>query len=68
MERMIVGKLAPWKLVFPGPPGNSVSPENSTGEPSRRKHIEPGVWPGVGIVCSRRRPTGMTVSSSSTKS
>ena len=30
--------------VLPGPPGNRVSPESSTGEPSMRKQIEP---PGV---------------------
>src|SRR4051812_13857976 len=34
------------------------------GEPSTRKHIEPGVWPGVWIVRRRRRPTVSTVSSS----
>ena len=28
------------------------------------KHIEPGVWPGVWMVCSRSRPTSMTESSS----
>ena len=35
-------EVAALELVLPGPPGNSVSPLNSTGEPSRRKHIEPG--------------------------
>jgi len=28
------------------------------------KHIDPGVWPGVWIVCSRSRPTSMIESSS----
>ena len=28
-----------------------------------RKHIEPGVWPGVWMVCRRSRPTSITESS-----
>src|SRR5205807_7536412 len=68
IELMIVGKSPPGNLVAPGPPGKSVSPLNTTGDPWRSKHIEPGVWPGVRIVFSRSRPTSMTESSSSTKS
>ena len=41
-----------------------MSPEKSTGEPSRLKQMDPGVWPGVQMVWSRRRPTWMTDSSS----
>ena len=63
MERMIVGKSPPSKLVLPGPPGKRVSPLNSSGWPSSRKHIEPGVWPGVWIVRRRSRPTSITSSS-----
>src|SRR4029450_9290400 len=59
IERMMVGKSPPGKLVLPGPPGNSVSPLNRTGAPSTRKHIEPGVCPGVRMVCSRSRPTSI---------
>ena len=46
MERMMVGKSPPGKLVAPGPPGNRVSPLKSTGDPSSRKHMEPGGVPG----------------------
>ena len=65
---MIVAKSPPGNFVLPGPPGKSVSPENSTGDPSTRKHIDPGVWPGVRIVCSRTSPIWMTESSSMTSS
>ena len=56
---MIVGKSPPSKVVLPGPPGNNVSPLNSTGDPSTRKHIDPGVWPGVWIVVSFSLPTSI---------
>ena len=35
--------------VFPGPPGNKVSPENKLS--SINIHVEPGVCPGVLINC-----------------
>ena len=54
--------------VAPGPPGKSVSPLNSTGFPSMRNDIDPGVWPGLRIVFSRSRPTWTTLSSSSSES
>ena len=47
IERMMVAKSPPSKVVLPGPPGNSVSPLNRTGLPSTLKQIEPSVWPGV---------------------
>ena len=68
IDSMIVSKLAFSKVVLPGPPGNSVSPLNTIGWPSSRKHVEPGVWPGVWIVRSRRSPTSITSSSGITKS
>lgn len=43
MERMIWPKSAPSVLVLPGPPGKSVSPLKRTGDPSARKHMDPGV-------------------------
>ena len=61
-------KSPPSNLVLPGPPGNSVSPLKSDRWPSSRKHVEPGVWPGVWIVRSRRSPTSITSSSAITKS
>ena len=33
-------------MVLPAPPGKSVSPLNTTGWPSMRKQVDPGVWPG----------------------
>jgi hypothetical protein len=68
IDSMILGKSPPSNDVLPGPPGKSVSPVNTMGEPSSRKHIEPGVWPGVRMVCRRSRPTSMTESSSSSSS
>ena len=68
IERMMAAKSEYSHLVAPGPPGKRVSPENSTGDPSILKHIDPGVWPGVRMVWSLSRPTGMTLSSSSRKS
>ena len=44
------------------------SPLNSSGLPSTRKHMDPGVCPGVWIVRRRRRPTSITVSCSITSS
>ena len=44
---MIVGKSPSSNFVLPGPPGNSVSPVNSSGVPRTWNEIEPGVWPGV---------------------
>ena len=40
--------------VLPGPPGNSVSPENRC--PPYTKHVDPGVCPGVWIACSACGP------------
>jgi hypothetical protein len=64
IESMIVPKSASSNLVLPGPPGNSVSPVNSSGVPCRAKEIEPGVWPGLWIAWRRRRPTSITSASS----
>src|SRR5690625_5847030 len=64
---MIVSKLECERPVAPGPPLNSVSPENSTGPTARpapaetgagrpvstKKHVEPGEWPGVCRALSR---------------
>ena len=68
MDSMMASKLPPSNEVAPGPPGNSVSPENRMGDPSNRKQMDPGVWPGVQMVWSRRRPTCRTISSSRTSS
>ena len=43
---MIVSKSPPSNDVLPGPPGNSVSPVNSSGVSRTWNEIEPGVWPG----------------------
>src|SRR5205823_5102891 len=45
MLSMIVGKLAYGLAVFPGPPGNRVSPENTRS--AETKQTLPGVCPGV---------------------
>ena len=48
IDSMIVLEVAARRTcVLPGPPGKRVSPLNRIGWPSSRKHMEPGVWPGV---------------------
>ncbi len=64
IERMIVGKSASWNLCCPGPPGNSVSPVNSSGVPRTANEIEPGVWPGLWMASRRSSPTSITSASS----
>ena len=49
---MIVGKSENDRPVAPGPPLNSVSPENSTPSDSRYRQTPPGEWPGVWITRS----------------
>ena len=51
------------RLVCSRPAGEQVSPLNSTGCPSSRKHVDPAVCPGVWMVRSRRSPTSITSSS-----
>ncbi len=46
IEAMMVAKFPPSKVVLPGPPGNKVSPVNSSGVFSRAKQMLPGVCPG----------------------
>ena len=59
MESRIVGKSLKDRPVAPGPPWNSVSPENTTPSPTRQTPPGecPGVWttvrtePATGICC-----------------
>ena len=61
---MIVAKSDPSNDVFPGPPGNNVSPVNSRGASTTLNDTEPGVCPGLWIASRRSLPTSMTSASS----
>ena len=52
IDWMIVAKSPPSKLVLPGPPGNSVSPVNSSGVPA---HVEARSTRACGPGCGWRR-------------
>ena len=56
----IVSVSPPHRSVRPIDRRKSVSPEKSVaGFPSRKKHVEPGLCPGVWRTESEKRPTGI---------